>query len=79
MLSWCNRHKITEILLKVALSTINQAYLGVMGSMLTSCELDREFEFVQTKDYSFGIWSFSDKHTALRSKQKLTGLKLGSG
>ena len=46
MLSWCIRHDITKILLKVALSTINQAYLGVIGNMLTSCELDREFEFV---------------------------------
>ena len=46
-----------------------------MVSMLTSSVVFRVFESRsgQTKDYKIGIYSFSDKHVALRQKKKQTG------
>ena len=43
-----------------------------MVSVLTSSEVDREFEprLGQTKDYEIGICCFSSKHAALRRKSK---------
>jgi hypothetical protein len=43
-----------------------------MVSVLASSAVDRGFEpwSGQTKDYKIGIWCFSAKHDALRSKSK---------
>ena len=45
---------------------------SLMVTALGSDAVDREFEprSVQTKDYKVGICCFSDKHTALRRKNK---------
>jgi hypothetical protein len=50
--------------------TIRPAFQQVTA--LGSDAVDREFEprSVQTKDYKVGICCFSDKHTALRRKNK---------
>ena len=43
-----------------------------MVSVLASNAVDRGFEHrsCQTKDYKIGMWCFSAKHAALRSKSK---------
>ena len=45
---------------------------GVVGSVLDSSVVDREFESPsdQTKYYEIGIYCFSAKHVALRRKSK---------
>ena len=45
---------------------------GVMISVLASSAVDRGFEppSGQTKDYKIGLYCFSAKHAALRSKSK---------
>ena len=45
---------------------------GVMGSVFASSLVDRGFEprSDQTKDYDIGMFCFSAKHAALRSKNK---------
>ena len=45
---------------------------GVMDSVFDSSVVDRGFEprSDQTKDYDIGMFCFSAKHTALRSKSK---------
>ena len=37
------------------------------------CWFEPLSDYVQTKDYEIGIYHFSTKHAALRSKRKKTG------
>jgi len=45
-------------------------FVGVIASVLNSNVVCHGFESGQTKDYKIGIYCFSAKHVALRSKNK---------
>ena len=52
--------------------SLHNRICGVMVSVLASSAVNHEFEpwWGQTKDYKIGIYCFSAKHAALRSKSK---------